>query len=416
MKGVLFTLLLVLITLSLASLILLEKELSFYRGEMLGIKIRVESMKRFYDNIVKDSSQALQIISRRAISAAVSYVVSSGEGLDEANETLKELILNGTILNTSEPLMEDATFEDWMGKIENIGEENGFYTNLECKKLEIKPFDSWNLLAEAVLEIKLVDMRGIANLSRNVTIREFVPIDSFEDPIYPLNTQGRVTNIITRTPYFGNFTKLLLQASGGNNHSSGLSIVVTKNSIPYVENVSDKILVTDEISGMESYVNQFAGLVCECDVGSIDIPFVENATNAMQKISNNTFILVDGNEGKVWSLHNFKLHVENSFYTQSLKGASFLDRLEGKLEVQEKYAMLSDNLIGLESFVNKELIAMNGIPIDIEKTSIDHLYFSEESHPGRKIKGMEDYLRIDEELCTFNLSHAEIYQVDEILE
>jgi len=98
-----------------------------------------------------------------------------------------------------------------------------------------------------------------------------------------------------------------------------------------------------------------------------------------------------------------------------LKGASFLDRLEGKLEVQTKYQVQTTELIGLESFVDKNYLASYEVAVDWEKTNIDHLYFSLNSYPGQQVKGLDSTFRIDQENCTDDKTHTEIYEVDEIL-
>ena len=183
-----------------------------------------------------------------------------------------------------------------------------------------------------------------------------------------------------------------------------------------MENKSQKVLVTNDTSGIEDLINEFGAVVCECDItGEISITLVDNAINAMEIIPNNTPILVDGDKGKVWLIENLKETVEKSYYQPSLKGGSFLDRLEGKLEVQEKYAAQSPHLIGLESFIDKNYLANFNLPVDEEKTNIDYLYFSPNFYGGNKVKGLDPSFRIDQEICIFNKTHAEIYQTNEIL-
>lgn len=328
MKGVLFTFIIVLIALILVAIIALQKGLVSFYGEKLAIEIRVKSMNNLYESMTIDAGKALDIISKRAASVADSFVITTGHTLPQANETLLELMVNGTLNNTPEVLMEESTIIYWENKMVEIGNMNGFDTNISLTNIEIRPYDSWNLLITAELSVNLTDKQGVASLKRNTTVSHLVSVEGLEDPIVPLNTHGRVTNVITRSPYWGNFTQF---------------------------------------------------------------------------------------DGASWNIENLKKDIEKSYYHPSSKGASFLDRLEGKLEVQDKYQSQASGTIGLESFVNKILISSAGVAVDVDKTNIDHLYFSSASHPGRKVSGLETTsFRIDEELDG-SQNHSAVYGVSSLL-
>jgi len=418
MKGILFSYILLTIALTVVAIIAIQKSLVYFYGEKLAIETRINAMNNFYDTIVEDAPKALDIISKRAISSAVSYVFTNGVGLDQADLRLKELILNGTLNETEEALMKDSTFTVWIRKMEEIGDLNGFKTNITAKKFEVKAYDSFNILIETELQINITDEQGTASLRRNETVNQITSIESFEDPTYPLNTFGKVPpNVITRSSYWGNFTSNPIAATGDNSWFYGESVIIlSSGNIGAVSDKNQKVLVTDNVAGIEATVNQFGAVVSEADiVGGITISFVDNTVAAMSILPNNTNLLVDGNNGKVWLIDNLKRSVEGSYYHPSLKGPSFLDRLEGKLEVQTKYQEQTTELIGLESFVDKNYIASYEVPVDEEKTNVDHLYFSLTSYPGQQVKGLGSTFRIDQELCTDGKSHTEIYEVNEIL-
>lgn len=328
MKGVLFSFIIVLTALVLVALIAIQKSLVSFYGEKLAIETRVKSMNNLYEDIKNDAGKALEIISKRAASVADSFVITTGKSLPQANASLIELIVYGTLNNTPEVLMEDSTIIDWKNKMEEIGNLNSFNTNISLLNIEVKPYDSWNLLITAELSVNLTDQQGVASLKKNATVNQLVPIEGLEDPIVPLKTYGRVTNVITRSPYWNNFTQF---------------------------------------------------------------------------------------NGTHWNIDNLKKDIENSYYHPSSKGASFLDRLEGKLEVQSKYQSQASGAIGLESFVDKGLISAAGVPVDVEKTNIDHLYFSSATYPGRKVSGLETTsFRIDEEVDG-SQNHTGIYGVSSLL-
>ncbi len=412
MKAIFFSTIIVLTALTLVTFIAIQKSLISFYGEKIAVETRVNSMNNFYEGITTDAGKALDIISTRAMSAAISNVIVNGIGLTEANATIKELSLNGSMNGVQEPLMESATFTDWMRKIEEIGILNGFYTNITIQNLEVKPYDSFNILVVAWLGINLTDSQGVASIERNVSINQVVSIEGLEDPTYPLHTNGKGSIIIYRGRYWNNFTQSLVSGSGGNSWFYGKSVVISSSNqadIQNVQNKNQKILVTDSTAGIESLVNSFGGVVSETSVSGITIPYISGATNAMSIIPTDTYILVDSTTGKVWYIDNLKNSI--GYYHPSLKGASFLDRLEGKLEVQTKYQ--TDQMIGMESLVDKNYLATFGIVVSYDKTNVDHLYFSGSEYISNKVKGFDDNFRIDEEMD--DKKHSEIYGVADIL-
>jgi len=412
MKGVLFTFMIVLIALTLVSLIGIQKTLTSYYREKMIIGTRVKSMNNFYDDIIIDSSKALDIITKESVVIAISRIVTSGEPLEDAVSVLEELILDGTFNGTSEVLMENSTFQSWIERMEGLGILKGFNTNIEFQNLEIQQYDSWNLLASIDIHINISDKQTSASLKRNISLNQLVSVEGFEDPIFPLNTFGRATSIIKKSPYWGNFTQKLITSSGSLGWFAGISVVFPSSEQGSIQNVPDKdtkVLVIDDTTGIEALANSFGGLVTESNATGILVPFVHNAANAMSLLPNNTYILVDGNNGNVWNIENLNYSVENSYYYPSKKGATFLERLEGNLE------SVYQTGIGLETFVDKSYLINLEVPVSTGKTNVDHLFFSPGLHSGNAVKGLANNFRIDDELCTGDLPHSEIYNVSEIL-
>jgi hypothetical protein len=230
-----------------------------------------------------------------------------------------------------------------------------------------------------------------------------------EDPLYLLKSYGLMSNTMTESPYVGNYTQLLLIGSGGNGYTYG----ETTNDI---SNFNGKILVTHNASEVPGISNA-KGAISEVDgLGSIGKPYVINAS-ATSLIPLNISVLIDGINGKVWYIDNFKKHVENSYYQSSQYGASYLDRLEGRTEIHPKYNQLN-RVIGLESFINKAEIPPE-ITVDEGKTNTDYLYFSSGSFNVNKVKGVStdyNWFKIDNETSMGNVGHQVIYNVAYLIE
>jgi hypothetical protein len=180
------------------------------------------------------------------------------------------------------------------------------------------------------------------------------------------------------------------------------------NSTPIAER-NKKILVTDDATTIsETDLNDFLGIISDNGINhATSKPYVENTIEATNKLSNGTNVLI--NNDNVYYIDNFKQHVENSYYNESDEGPSFLDRLERKLVIQDKYKTQTPYIIGLESFINKYQFWISKIEIDENKTNVDYIYFNSSLNPDSKgVKGLHPTFRIDDE-------HKVSYNVSDIV-
>jgi len=415
-KGVMFSFIMIFVTLSILTLIFINNSLISHRREEIFIEMRINNLNNMYEGLIKDLDKSLQIISRRAISVAYSNVsVPLGDEppqpLDNADIRLAELIENGTLKGSSEPLMENATFTEWINKIKELSVLKGFESDIEIISLEVKPYDYIHLLVKTELNVSIIDKQGVAELNRSATVNSIVSLEGLEDPLYPLYTSGFGSNLIRKSPYLGDYTQLLLTGNGGNSYVYGESTHDTGD-------FDDKILITSDLTGL-SGLNNAKGVIFEqggTNSSPINVPYLINS-NATTLIPNSPNLLLDGGEGKVWYIDNLIEDTENSYYHPSENGPSYLDRLEGKFVSQSKYKDQTDKTIGLESFVNKLDVYFTGgnVTVHQEKTNIDYIYFSTNSPTSKKVKGLDllvpdPYFRIDDDD-----DHEESYNVTELV-
>lgn len=419
MKGVLFSLILIVTMFSLITFIAIQQGLVYSNSGRLAVGTRVNSMLDFYNSVLYDGGKALDIITKRAISSATNHVISTGVGLQSANATIMELVTNGTLDGVPQGLMQSSTIADWVNKMVSLGASQNLNVSLNLTNVQVKPYDSWDILVSADVYVNMSDNRGVANLTKNATISQMVDIENFEDPVYPLYTFGKATNLFVRSPYIENYTTNLVSGSVGSNWFHGLAVIYSSSqssAISSVPNKNQDVLVTDNASSIASLANQFGSVVSQSStISGITVPYVYNASNAMSVIPNNTQVLVDGSGGRVWYIENLINDSANSYYHSSPTGGSFLDRLEDSLTVQSKYASQTSNTIGLESFVNKTELQSLGLSVSTTNSNIDYLYFSNNTYPTYQVRGMDTSFRIDKQTGLNNLTHDVVYNVTQIL-
>ncbi|MEM7826458.1 MAG: hypothetical protein QW451_02410 [Candidatus Aenigmatarchaeota archaeon] len=208
MKGIFFSMIVVFLLICLLAFLSIQRSLIFFHSTQVAVESRVEAMVGFYESIIRDSRKSMEIIAGRAVCSAINYVVTTGTPLQSSNETIAELILQGSIEGEAQPLMESSTIIDWKQMIEELGKMQGFETSVEIEDLVVEPEDSFHISISYSILVKLYDNRYVtANLTRKSREKVIFSIENMEDPLYPLNTYGRIVNVIRLSPHWLNYSK-----------------------------------------------------------------------------------------------------------------------------------------------------------------------------------------------------------------
>ncbi len=370
MKGILYSIMTILLALPLISLILFY---SVPKSENIDINIRANELKYFVDSIENDLRRFLEISGKRTLISAVSYVIMNGTGLDDAQLRLSEMIENGTLYGEGAALVDKSNINIWKQNITSASEKSGFEIEFKDIEINITQNSSFDVLFEVRIFVNITDEKAKMGVLRNVSAVVSVPIEGLEDPLFPLKTYGRVTRII-RASNFSKQTNFLVQGTNSTGSVSGYAFVKLSSQVQPEDANSSRILVTDTITGIESIASSFGGVVSESDTiipGGFTGVAITGATNAMEIIKNETKIYLDGETKKVWDLNNLTQDIKNGYYHSSNYGASFLDRLEGNFSLSAKYKY------GLETFVNLEDLAAADITTKPSTSCLDYEYWND---------------------------------------
>ena len=412
-KGIAFGLLLVVLSLSLISLAILQKEVYRKSIQKFYIENMINDMNNLLESVTMDLDKAIDITTKRAIAVADSQVITTGNPLTNADQNIEELILLGSINGVEQSLMENATLTNWISRMNSLGKEKGYEIKINISRFEIKPYDSFNLLAESEVWINITNEEIETSISRRYNISKAISIENFEDPIYALNTNSRASKIVKKTKFDGNYTLLLASCDGSGSWKKGKSFVSNDvNEINSAEDKSQKILVTNDVNLINpSVANQFLGVVSMTDSNSLSVTKIVNCSS-LNNITNGREVLLDGDAGKIWDIENLMEHYRQGYYSPSMLGPSFLDRLEGKLFQQDKYK--TERVSGIESFVDKDYFDSIEIATE-DDTNIDYLYFNSTRFTSKKVKGMPESFLIDNQPAKSG-NHQQYYGVSSLLE
>jgi len=360
-------------------------------GKGVAERIVADQIGHVAKSIENDFYRALDIATKRALLAMISYIVESGSGVDDSVARLRELMINGTIFGNESYIMKNNTLTDWIKKINN--KDINFNLNLSYSNLTFS-IKYYTLTVSSKFLLNISSKLGNMYLAREKYIPVNVSLLGLEDPSFPLHTEGFVRRYIRSYP-FPYTARVIVNGTSAKGSCSGN---VTFNQTPD----SSKILVTHNASN----VSGFLGVIAE----TTDIPSVEcyviGAANAVQEVNETVSrtgywrIYVDNTTSMpnaVWHLPILTA-IENGYYISG-HGPSYLMRMENNMNSSEE---------GIESFVNVPELELNKIEVK-DYSRVDHLYFSNNNTISYGVKGLPQWFKIDE-------YHASLYNLTILLD
>jgi hypothetical protein len=275
MKGIFFSLILVFVVMFFIMFVAIQRSLISFFSTQKSVESRIDAILGFYDGIVIDSKKSSNIIGKRAISAATNFVITNGIPLNSSNDTIAELMFNGTLNGVPQGLMVSSTVNDWESAIESLGSLQGFRINLLIKNLLIQPSDSFHLSISYSISVNISDTVTKTNISKISNQSLLLSIENFEDPTYPLNSYGRLVNVIKKSPHWNNYSSTDLTNLNDDLNNSFYHPSLYGAS--FLDRLEGKYFVQTKYQksnpiGLESFVNKDKIL-------SVGLQIVTNATN-----------------------------------------------------------------------------------------------------------------------------------------
>jgi len=398
MRGILYSIIAALLVIPVIGLILFNSQLI---EKNVDINIRSNELEYFSISIEEDLDRFLKIAGRRALISAVSKVITTGVPLVDAQANLTEMISNGTLDGAIAPLIDTNSLNLWKESVTNIANISGFRVDFQSTRINITQNDSYNVLFEANVFLNISDPHVKMGALKNLSIKTAIPIEGIEDPLFPLRTYGRVKRVI-QTSNFSNFAKNLTTGTIASKYGSGNA------TFSLVGINGQKIFITSEMNdGDFALLNASGGIVSEGTHVPVGLypPYIVDAVGASSSINESERIYLDSQTKMVWDLQNLTTFVKNKYYKTSVDGPSFLDRLEGRLNLSSKYKY------GLETFVNLDELSSEELNVSYQYSCLDYLYWN--NTPGSSIRSVGydaifSWLRIDS-------NHANIYGVNELI-
>lgn len=172
-----------------------------YRQKEEPIESRIITMNTFIDDLYNDIGRAGYISTYRSLIALEDYMSKKGTFFNNLTDPFVEAFMYGTINNEEMSLMENTTFENYQTKVNNLARQINLNLTINATSVSLYHESPWTVTVAINLSIDIYDMKQIAEWHLNKTIYSTVPIIDIKDPLYTVNTRGRVPNTIKSFPY-----------------------------------------------------------------------------------------------------------------------------------------------------------------------------------------------------------------------
>jgi len=214
-------------------------------------KKRVETLDSLSKSLKKDMERNIYIAGYRTIFILEKKIVQTGTPISSVELAAEELFLNGTLNNNPEELMQGITFSEITSSLNLLAQKQNAQLQLQSPVFTISQSDPWHLNISLSISFNLSDNAKNAFWYTQETISSYIDIEHFEDPLYVIKTQGKITNNITRTPYTAFVSDNNI--SNLNDHIINSYYLASSDAPSFIDRLEGK--TTPNPNGIESLVN-----------------------------------------------------------------------------------------------------------------------------------------------------------------
>lgn len=254
------------------------------KEKMNAIETRITTMNNFIKDIEQDLQKGIYIASFRAFLSMSQYIASNGTFINNVEGTFSELFLNGTINNQEVSLMTDSTFTDWVNKIQQEADKVDIIVNFTVNDAAISQEEPWSIAVSTNIDMGIGDKKQTSSWNINKDVATNLSIIGLEDPLYVVNSYGRVSNTIRISPFEhfvvgGSIDNLLTQI----NKSYYISTNMSPNYLMRLEgDLASSEIGIESLVNLQEFIDQ--GLTTK-DRSAVDFIYFGNQTTTNHRIN-----------------------------------------------------------------------------------------------------------------------------------
>ncbi|NPE26909.1 hypothetical protein HNV12_02815 [Methanococcoides sp. SA1] len=240
-----------LITITILSLFALSYGTYILTQDRSSINSRITTLNNFVASVEQDLPRQTYISGYRSVFLFNKQILDTGEYIENLDTSLNEIFFNGTLNEQTQDLMDDATFSAIQSFLSTSAAKINADLSLQNPTISISQNDPWNIAVTFNTTLIIEDKGGLASWNSPTSIISLIPIENFEDPLYSINTAGKVLNKINQTPY----TTFVTGSDYSNlqNHFSNSLYLASTSAPSYLMRLQGNLSASPH--GIESMVN-----------------------------------------------------------------------------------------------------------------------------------------------------------------
>lgn len=242
-KAQLFTL----VSIALIFLLLASYEIYSIASDRQAVKTRVKTMENFLFSTEQNLERQLYISGYRTVFLAEAEILNTGAYINNFNSFFQEAVYNGTVNGNSTLILFGATLSAIQSDIQSQASKLNLNFSFTNVSISIGQEDPWNLVIYLNFNLTLTDKTNLAGWNRIQTIKSLISINGFEDPVYLINTGGKVSRKINQTIY-ENFS----QVNDLNNHLVWKYYLANPDAPSFIDRLEGSL--QGDVNGIESIV------------------------------------------------------------------------------------------------------------------------------------------------------------------
>ncbi len=160
---------------------------------------RILTFNDFLNNIESDLKRLSRITGFRAFLAMEDYIASHGVFLNNTEETFKEVFYSGFVNGVEEPIMENSSLKYYLEHLQEKASQIGLSLTITVENISLRQVSPWTVEVALTLTINASDVNGLMSWNYQTTTESEFSIIDLRDPLYSVNTAGKVHNTIRQS-------------------------------------------------------------------------------------------------------------------------------------------------------------------------------------------------------------------------
>lgn len=188
-KGMFYSLIILIFVIPAVLYVTVYLDTSKIENKAVLTRVRGMQLSNYINSISTDSERSLEMTTRRSLQNIMYNIDISCSYIANSSDSIDELALNGTYMGSPSLFMENSTMNYWAASMQELGNSLGYNTSITIDSLNTRGYNSFSLISEINITIKLSDEKARINVSKKFTKQSIISIEGFLDPLYLVNTR-----------------------------------------------------------------------------------------------------------------------------------------------------------------------------------------------------------------------------------